>query len=241
MVERRLGFIWAAFSAAAVGVLTVALTGGGAPSFLLVAALVAVPAAITLVVRLRPRRPPMGRVGVAPQVVTTTAPRPDHSMSEVDRHSLRALCSALDSRQLDWLRTNDFASPWLHGKVRPAIELGPAVAELAEAQFQREIHDALLRLSDATSAFVEFYDRNTSGDPLLQGDEWHFFEWADHLPDMGSVPYQEQWGGRAARLHELAARLAESYEALTAVATPLTLVANPNAQGRRMMNALAGR
>ncbi len=65
---------------------------------------------------------------------------------------------------------------------------------------------------------MTFYGDNTSADPLLLGDEWRFFEWDDPGPDEERVPRDELWGGRATHLHELAARLADSYEAFTMVA-----------------------
>ncbi len=233
MVERRLGLIWAACSAAVVGVLMHALTGGSAPSVVLIAALVAVPAAITLYVRVRPRRPHGARSAISPQIATT--PRgSEQRPSEADRYALAALCGALDSRQLEWLRTNDFVTPWLDGRARPAIELAPAVAALGEVPFESDIQDALLRLFGATSAFVDFYDRNTSADPLLLGDEWQFFQWDDRGPKKENASYEDLWGGRALRLHQLSARLAESYEALTAVAAP-------NALSRRTPNILIER
>ncbi len=71
--------------------------------------------------------------------------------------------------------------------------------------------------------FVDFYDRNTSADPLLLGDEWQFLQWDDRGSKKEHASYDELWGGRALRLHQLSARLAESYEALTAVAAPNAL------------------
>lgn len=228
VVQRQLGLIWVASFAAVVGVLIAALTGGGAPSIVLIAALVVVPAAVTLYFRLGPRRPHGRQGAVSPERVATSR-RPEHHPSEADRYALAALCRALDSRQLDWLRTNDFVTPWLDRGARPAIELASAVAALGKVPFETEIQGALLHLSDAVAAFVDFYDRNTFADPLLLGDEWRFFEWDDRGPAGELVPYEDLWGGRAIRLHGLAARLAESYESLTAVTAPRVAVSRRTA------------
>ncbi len=139
----------------------------------------------------------------------------DSQIGDGDLDDVRAICGALGDRKLDWLRSNGFASPWLDGQARPAIELAPRVARLIEAPLGPELRRTLLALSNAIEVFAAFYDEHTSADPLVRGEEWRFFDWDD--PDSEEVrePGAGTWSGRAVRLQELANQLADAYEAFT--------------------------
>ena len=235
MAERWIGVIWVAFAAAILGVLVAAGTSGNAPSGVLLAALVAVPAAVTLVLRRRrtlrgrsttwPRQDAPGspRYARSPELAGT-APRPTslvgshERLGDADWDVASSICVAIDSRQLDWLRTNDFATPWLDGRARPVIELAVLVASVADRQFEWDIRVALGVLSDAIEPFVAFYNDNTSPDPLLLGEEWWFFERDDLAISDERATGDDLWGGRTIQLHRLAAQVADAYASFISVA-----------------------
>ena len=136
-----------------------------------------------------------------------------------DWDEIRAICGALDSRDLDWLRRNDFVTPWLDGRARRVIELEPLVVAAANRPFALEVRSALLFLSDAIGPFAAYYDGNTFPDPLLLGGEWRFFEQDDSSIVEERATGDDLWGGRAKELQRLAAPVADAYEGVVLVTT----------------------
>ena len=242
--------MWAAFVAVILGVLVAGATSGSAPSLAFVAALLAIPSVITLLVRLRARTSRGGRDTRSAPIVA----RPPSRRSRDTRHppagppsvetnsaafagaawdDASAIGAALDSRQLDWLRSNDFTTPWLHGRARPALELGSLVARSIGEPFDGEVKGALLDLSAASERFAEFYRENTSPDPMLRGDEWYFFEWSDDGQLDEGAEGKKSRADLASELHYLSARLAEAYDSFIA-----TVRANPAVEsGKRRRSA----
>ena len=239
--------MWTAAAAAMLGVLVAAATGASAPPLWLLALLVALPGAITVGVRLRRshrlgtlafpnreryavagpdpgrgERPAPERSSVSADLRTT--PRP---IAQDDWDAVREICGALDTRQLDWFRSNDFVTPWLDFHARPAEELGPLMVRVVDRPFEADLRTAVDILADAIDAFVEYYRHNTFPDPLLLGEDWRFFEWDDRGLGDESGGEENPWAGRAARLQELAAGVAHAYEGFTVAASR-----NPNVRQR---------
>jgi hypothetical protein len=124
---------------------------------------------------------------------------------------------ALDSRQLAWLRSNDFGTPWHDSDARRAMDIEPLVAEVVDGAFAPDLCGALRILSDAIKAFSEFYAHDSAPDPLVIGGEWRFIE----EDDPGATEEDGIAGdraGRAAHLHLLATELADAYEGFRAIA-----------------------
>ena len=236
-----IGVVWAAFAAALLGVLVVAVADGYSPPTGLLILLVALPTAITLAAPLvghsrrngvntiQHREMPLGcerdnRVessnnsaeGSHHRGPTARASRT--RLDDVDWEVVSNICGALDSRQLAWLRSTEFITPWLDYHARPAMDIAPLVAEVVDAPFEDDIRDGLRILSDAIEAFVEFYAHNTFPDPLLLGEEWRFFEWDEPGVSEESNVGGELWGGKPARLHHLSTELAEAYQDFSAIA-----------------------
>jgi hypothetical protein len=132
---------------------------------------------------------------------------------------IRAICDALDSRDLDWLRRNDFVTPWLDGRARRVIELAPPVTAALNRPFAWDLRSALHALSGTIEPFAAFYDDNTFPDPLLLGEDWRFFERDDVAIGDETGTGDDLWGGRALELHRLAAPVADAYESFVLVTT----------------------
>ena len=191
--------------------------------------LVAVPAAITLTGRRAGN--PKRTAGSAsrswesspanerdPRVEPMDSPPPEHHnggrvvrasvpLGEDDWEVMSEICFALGSQQIAWLRSNDFHTPWLACRVRPAVDIEPLVVRLLDRPFAADIPDALLILAEAIEAFVGFYSPNTFSDPLLRDAEWQFFDWEDPDAAKESTASAEKWYARAARLQHLSAEL----------------------------------
>jgi len=236
VTESWIGVIWAAFAAAILGVLVAAGTSGHVPSGILLAALVVIPLAITLVLRLRRSRRRHGALGPQHLFVARSdrtsrtnsarsSSRPLGAVNPAERRrgpdwgTVSTICVALDVRHLDWLRTNDFVTPWLDQRARPVIEIEPLVAAAVDQLFEWELQSALQVLQGAIEPFVAFYNDNTFPDPLLLGEDWRFFERDDLTIEAERSTGDELWGGRALQLHQLAAEVADAYENLISVAT----------------------
>lgn len=225
VTESRIGVIWAAFAAALLGVLVAAGTSGRVPSGILLAVLVVSPLAITLALRLRRSRRRHGALAPQHSFVARSSSRPRGAVDSAERRgvpdwgTVSTICVALDVRHLDWLRTNDFVTPWLDQRARPVVEIEPLVAAAVDQLFDWELQSALHGLQSAIEPFVAFYNDNTSPDPLLLGEEWRFFERDDLTIEAERGAGDELWGGRALQLHQLAAQVADAYENLLSVAT----------------------
>jgi hypothetical protein len=129
------------------------------------------------------------------------------------------MCLALDMRRLEWLRANDFAMPWLDGRARPVIELEPLLVAAVDQSFEGELRSALHVLLEAVRPFVAFYNASTAPDPLLLGEEWRFFERDEAVIEAETGVGEDRWGGRAARLHELAVQVADAHAQFVAAAS----------------------
>lgn len=240
VAERWIGVIWAVFASAILGVLVAAGTGGRAPSAILLVVLVVTPVVLTLALLLRRSRrrhkgveyryPEPDRSDARPRRASRTdhpSPSPlpsakgspSAAFGEPDWECVSSICVALDARHLDWLRTNDFVTPWLDGRARPVLELEPVLAAAVDQPFEWELRSALHVLFGAIESFVAFYDDNTLPDPLLLGEDWRFFERDDLAIGAERSTGDDLWGGRAIHLHQLAAEVADAYESFVSVAT----------------------
>jgi len=130
---------------------------------------------------------------------------------------LAAVCGAISSVQLDWMRSYPFFTPWLDARVRAVIDLEPLVAALRGRPFSAELRTRVGVFSDALAAFAAFYAENTFPDPLLLGTDWRFFDWngaAAEEPDEST----NLWNGRAAHTQSLSVALSNAYEGLQEIA-----------------------
>lgn len=234
--------MWSAIAAAILGVLVAAATSGQAPSVPLIVALVGLPLVVTIVYRLRgsrrahrsPRphhsvvrsnrarvRSNSARPPKDPRV-SFRSPRPVASSAtsgELDWVAIGSICVALDVRDLEWLRTNDFATPWLDSRARHAIELEPLVVATVDQPFEWGLRSALQVLLGAIEPFVAFYNEHTAPDPLLLGEDWRFFEREEVAIAAALGTGDDLWGGRAIHLHELAGQVADAHANVVSVAT----------------------
>ena len=232
--------MWTAAAAAILGVLVASATGGGAPPLWLLALLVALPGAITVGARLlrrshrsrtfaypyrersaavEPEAGPRGQTAPQRSNVDGGARTSARPIAQDDWDVVSEICRALDARQLDWFRSNDFVTPWLDFHARPVEELGSLVTQIVDRPFEADLRTALDTLAEAINAFVEYYRHNTFPDPLLLGEDWRFFEWDDRGLGDETGGEENQWAGRAARLQELAAGLAHAYAGFSATAS----------------------
>jgi hypothetical protein len=229
MQPRWIGVMWVASAAAFLGALVAALIGGVALPWWFFIALLVLPAAITLAGHLRSisrtqyRAEPLleersRRVGFAGARGSRTTPTSGDRETGVDWVAVNEIYRALDDREVTWLRSTEFVTPWFDSHARRAIDLAPLVADATEEPFARDLVDVLDILADAIEAFADFYDRNTVPDPLLLGGDWRFF----HVDDPGAAEASDVSDDlsaeRAARLHGLAVELADAYEDFAAIA-----------------------
>ena len=150
---------------------------------------------------------------------SATNPDPPVRLGNEDWDVIRAICGALDSRDLDWLRRNDFVTPWLDERARRVIELAPLVTVAVNRPFVWHVRSALHVLFCTIEPFATFYDDNTFPDPLLLGEDWRFFERDDLAIGGETGTGDDLWGGRAIQLHRLAAPVADAYESFVLVTT----------------------
>ena len=238
-------FVWAAAAAVIRGVLTQRLVDGtSSVSLPLVIGLTLV-VAVAIEVGWRalagrdrrrrssgwqpgPARPPKAsapsrKSTAAPSTPTRkTAARGKAAASGVptdDWTALALLCGALNAPRLNWLHTNSFVTPWLHSNASPALELAPQAAALRERPFPAPVGDALADFCAAVAAFEEPYLAETFPDPLLLGTDWRFFDWDHPEAFKSDTAGRELWQGRADRMQELAAAVADAYEALVETAS----------------------
>ena len=131
---------------------------------------------------------------------------------------MRKIYQALDSRQVTWLRSSGFITPWLDSNARRAIDLEPLVDEVVEGSLESDLCAALRTLADAIEAFVGVYAESTFPDPLLLGEDWRFFHRDDAAATDENDVEDDWWAEQAAQLHLLANELADAYEGFTEVA-----------------------
>ena len=217
--------MWAGAAAVTLGVLVAAATGGVTPPWWLVI-IVALPATITLVLHYS-HRAAIGtmrhRVGAHPRggghrVEPDGTPAVGTSASEADWETVSKVYHALDSRQVAWLRSSGFVTPWLDSNARRAIDIDPLVAEVVDGSLESDLSAALRTLADALKAFVGVYAESTFPDPLLLGEDWRFFHRDDPAGTDELDTEDDWWAEQAAQLHLLANELADAYEGFTEVA-----------------------
>lgn len=232
--------MWVAAAAAILGVLVAAATGASAPSWWLLAVLVALPGAITVGSHLRRRRLRSDRITFPAWEEPAAAERdagrrersaPQHNTVDADERTIpRAIapddwdvvseiCCGLGTRQLDWFRSDEFLTPWLDVHVRPVVELESLVAQVVDRPFGTELRTALGALADALSAFIRYYCHNTKTDPLLLGGDWRFFQWDDRVQSDENDADFGALAGRPARLQQLATEFVLAYERFSVTAS----------------------
>jgi hypothetical protein len=231
--------MWLAAAAAVLGVLVAAATGENSPSWWLLTLIVAVPGAVSIGMRFR-HQPHRWAVAVAPAperaavaerhaggnersgwTTKTTAPeertRP-RPLAAADWDVVSEISCALGPRQLEWLRSNDFATPWLDSDARAVIEVEPLLAQVVGRPFAPGLDATLRALADAVHAFVEDYSHNTFPDPVVRGGDWRFFEWDDRVLAAEDGNGAGRWAGRSKRLQQLADGVALAYGDFSAAA-----------------------
>jgi hypothetical protein len=240
--------MWVAAGAAMLGVLVAAITGASAPSWWILALLVALPGAITIAVRYRyharrseiveslswegaaANEPDTGR-GERPAPQRAAAARKPRSSSRsiasADWDVVSEICCALETRQLDWLRSSDFVTPWLDDHGRTVVELEPLVTQVIGRPFGADFRTALGTLADALGAFNEYYLDYTRTDPLVLGGEWRFLRPDDAIQDDEDVADGGALAGRQAHLQHLAIGVARAYDRFKRIASR-----NPNVRRR---------
>ena len=155
-----------------------AWTLGGAPSwagYLLVVAIL-VPVAGLVGSAIREKLPSRRPVVPARSCSTST---PSSSPTKSRRRStdpmqllLEPVFALIDRRRtIDWLRTENFRTPW------PDVETDPLRDLLDAADGQTRLagafrHPLVQPLLSATREFLDYYDRHTISDPLLSGGDW---------------------------------------------------------------------
>lgn len=260
MKPQSVAAMWVAWVSVMLGVLiSVATSGGGAPTWLLVL-LVAFPAAITIVGRRAAVRRFVSSIHFREGTVaresgrrteTTNGSTPRHErdggitpahlrpLAADDWDAVNQICRALPARRVAWLRSNDFDTPWLDAHVRSATDMAPIVAGVCERPLAPDLGAALWSLSEAIEALAAFYADNTFPDRLLVGSEWRFFErddldGAEVSEPNGDETDGEPWGGLPVRLHELSAAFADAYDDLRAIAAQYL---DPVARGSKSRSA----
>lgn len=229
--------MWVAAVAAILGVLVAAATGASAPAWWLLVLLVALPGAITLGSRRRRRQLRSDRITLpvwdesaalerdagrnersAPQYDAEGDAVP-RAIAEDDWDVACEICCALGPRQLDWLRSDEFATPWLDIHVRPVVALESLLARAVDRPFEIALRTAVGELADALGAFIEYYRHNTKTDPLLLGGDWRFFQWDDRVQGDENGSDGAEVAAQAARLQQLAAEFALAYDLFSATAS----------------------
>jgi len=148
---------------------------------------------------------------------------PEHrpaSIGKRDEEMIDEICDALSEKQVRWLASNDFTTPWLDQHARPLVDLESLVADASGRQFPRDVRDALNRLAHALAAFVDFYAAHTFPDPVLLGDDWRFFDWDTPAASRPVPSDGELWGGLPVQMRELSVGVADAYQAFTAITAP---------------------
>ncbi len=173
---------------------------------------------------------PVARDEIVPAVVdspagpTTTDSR---ALDENDWNGLATICSGITDGQVAWMRAETFSRPWFDERVRPFVDLEPAVAALRGRPFSVELRTRLDVFADVLSAFAAFYSDNTFPDPLLPASDWRFFDWNELTDSAPGAPTGDLWSARAARMQGFAVALANAYEVARDTAMGKHEVASP--------------
>lgn len=210
--------VWAVVAAVVSGVLVSTFPGGsisrGAKLILLAALLFGVAAtAVAALSRSRKGRRSRRRSRHHAHLDDLLA---DPYSFEHDREAVRRLFAMVQVRDIEWLRTERFASPWRDDRVAPLLRLAQS-DDLPSTVLEPELAAVIGGLADATAGFLHLYDGGTVADPLTRDGTWRMIR-------QGSSP-QDTAGstepGRIdieSRLRDAAAVVCEWYDALVVVA-----------------------
>lgn len=139
-------------------------------------------------------------------------------LKDQDWEDLRTMYGALSDAQIAWLRTAEFATPWLDRNARCALEIAPLVAVVRDRPFPAELRLAVGDLSNALTTFAAYYAQSTFPDPRLVTDEWRFFNWDDgETIPRTDAPFAERSPPEAADMQELSLRVCDAYEGVVEI------------------------
>jgi hypothetical protein len=149
--------VWAAVAAIVIGFLIPTLAGGSLP-----------PHAIPILVAL-------ALVGVAAtalqrgheRTTTLTEQRP----TQTDRELPDEIGRLIHSRDVEWLRREDFAGSWPIGhcsRLREAALLDAGHTQISDPELGR----AVCQFADAAGIFVDIHDSSTIPDPIMRDPTW---------------------------------------------------------------------
>jgi hypothetical protein len=237
VLEGRIAQLWAIAAAAVLGVLIAFSASHRMPPWWLLTALVVGPLLLTMV---RSRR--LGSVGGrgsgrrldsvgrsetrlhSAQLLGEDrgqAPNGQQPVSGAAATAVDRIRTSLSERQLRWLRTNEYVSPWLDKNVEPVVRLRALLLGHGNASTAPAFGGSGVEpLAEAVDRFVEFYASNTFPDPVLAGEDWRFFEWEPSPTGLGP-PEQSLWYVQAGQLRKLSLEVADAYDAFIARMTPV--------------------
>jgi hypothetical protein len=112
------------------------------------------------------------------------------------------------------LGATDFAKPWLDRRVRPVLVLEPLAAHASELPLGHTLPAALQALAERLAALGDHYARNTFPDPLIEADEWRFFDWQNREGVPGFSTPEGGPGSPAAEIRLLADGVGVAYQAV---------------------------